>query len=221
MLVYISWCFLVLLDFFLKLYTMLWQVYDMRFELNEIEARREQYPSTISFLNLLNALTAEERDVGDRGRRHVSIWCYIFFKIFSFSFFFHYACLFFSLFFMALLHRFIGIFRFVYDHVFGPFPQRAYADASEKWQLAISCLQHFRMWVHNFISVILISLLFVYVHIDLLKKNVFLFRILKMYDTTDEDIDSGADQSSVSQSTPLQMQIPIIELLKVFCFAFS
>ena len=42
-----------------------------------------------------------------------------------------------------------------------------------------------------------------------------------MYDTTDEDIDSGADQSSVSQSTPLQMQIPIIELLKVFCFAFS
>ncbi|KAL1816058.1 hypothetical protein ACET3Z_018632 [Daucus carota] len=125
------------------------QVYDMRFELNEIEARREQYPSTISFLNLLNALTAEERDVGDRGR------------------------------------RFIGIFRFVYDHVFGPFPQRAYADASEKWQLAISCLQHFRM-------------------------------ILKMYDTTDEDIDSGADQSSVSQSTPLQMQIPIIELLKDF-----
>lgn len=125
------------------------QVYDMRFELNEIEARREQYPSTISFLNLLNTLTAEERDVGDRGR------------------------------------RFIGIFRFVYDHVFGPFPQRAYADASEKWQLAISCLQHFRM-------------------------------ILKMYDTTDEDIDSGADQSSGSQSTPLQMQIPIVELLKDF-----
>lgn len=45
----------------------------MRFELNEIEARREQYPSTISFLNLLNALTAEERDAGDRGRRHVLI----------------------------------------------------------------------------------------------------------------------------------------------------
>lgn len=46
------------------------QVYDMQFELNEIEARREQYPSTISFLNLLNALIAEEKDVSDRGRRY-------------------------------------------------------------------------------------------------------------------------------------------------------
>lgn len=42
----------------------------MQFELNEVEARREQYPSTISFLNLLNALIAEERDVSDRGRRY-------------------------------------------------------------------------------------------------------------------------------------------------------
>lgn len=41
----------------------------MQFELNEIEARREQYPSTISFLNLINALIAEERDLTDRGRR--------------------------------------------------------------------------------------------------------------------------------------------------------
>lgn len=41
----------------------------MRFELNEIEARREQYPSIISFVNLLNALIADERDVNDRGRR--------------------------------------------------------------------------------------------------------------------------------------------------------
>ncbi|OMO81108.1 hypothetical protein CCACVL1_12606 [Corchorus capsularis] len=49
--------------------TMAAQVYDMQFELNEIEARREQYPSTISFLNLLNALIAEEKDVSDRGRR--------------------------------------------------------------------------------------------------------------------------------------------------------
>ncbi|KAH7657158.1 nuclear pore complex protein Nup205 protein [Dioscorea alata] len=85
------------------------QVYDMRFELNEVEARKERYPSTISFLNLLNALIAEERDVSDRGR------------------------------------RFLGIFRFVYDHVFGPFPQRAYADPCEKWQLVIACLQHFKM----------------------------------------------------------------------------
>lgn len=47
------------------------QVYDMQFELNEVEARREQYPSTISFLKLLNALISEERDLSDRGRRLV------------------------------------------------------------------------------------------------------------------------------------------------------
>ncbi|KAF5945828.1 hypothetical protein HYC85_016056 [Camellia sinensis] len=121
------------------------QVYDMRFELNEVEARREQYPSTISFLNLLNALIAEERDVSDRGR--------------SLS-----------------------------DHVFGPFPQRAYADPCEKWQLVVACLQHFRM-------------------------------ILSMYDIEDEDVDSVVDQSqlsAVAQSAPLQMQLPVIELIKDF-----
>ncbi|KAM7512709.1 hypothetical protein LguiB_011584 [Lonicera macranthoides] len=123
------------------------QIYDMRYELNEIEARREQYPSTISFLNLLNALIAEERDASDRGR------------------------------------RFIGIFRFIYDHVFGPFPQRAYADPCEKWQLVVACLQHFRT-------------------------------ILSMYDIKDEDIDSVVDRSQ--QSAPLQMQLPVIELLKDF-----
>ncbi|CAK9182161.1 unnamed protein product [Ilex paraguariensis] len=128
------------------------QVYDMRFELNELEARREQYPSTISFLNLLNALISEERDVSDRG------------------------------------HRFIGIFRFVYDHVFGPFPQRAYADPCEKWQLVVACLQHFRM-------------------------------ILTMYDVKDEDIDIVVDEPPLSagaQLAPLQMQLPVIELLKDF-----
>ncbi|XP_030954556.1 nuclear pore complex protein NUP205 isoform X1 [Quercus lobata] len=128
------------------------QVYDMQFELNEIEARREQYPSTISFLNLLNALIAEERDVNDRGR------------------------------------RFIGIFRFIYDHVFGPFPHRAYADPCEKWQLVVACLQHFHM-------------------------------ILSMYDIKDEDIDIVADLSQFStptQQSPLQMQLPVLELLKDF-----
>ena len=45
------------------------QVYDMQFELNEIEARREHYPSTISFVNLVNALISEERDLSDKGRR--------------------------------------------------------------------------------------------------------------------------------------------------------
>ncbi|KAK8343858.1 hypothetical protein V6Z12_A07G042900 [Gossypium hirsutum] len=128
------------------------QVYDMQFELNEIEARREQYPSTISFLNLLNALIAEEKDVSDRGR------------------------------------RFFGIFRFIYDHVFGPFPQRAYADPSEKWQLVVACLQHFHM-------------------------------ILSMYDIQEQDIDSVIDRSqlsAVTQPSSLQMQLPILELLKDF-----
>ncbi|XXG47855.1 hypothetical protein AAC387_Pa02g2424 [Persea americana] len=127
------------------------QVYDMRYELNEVEARMEKYPSTISFLNLLNALIAEERDVSDRGR------------------------------------RFVGIFRFVYDHVFGPFPQRAYADPSEKWQLVVACLEHFRI-------------------------------ILRMYDVKDEDIDSIVDpsQPSTVAQAPLEMQLPILELLKDF-----
>ncbi|KAJ6832491.1 nuclear pore complex protein NUP205 isoform X2 [Iris pallida] len=128
------------------------QVYDMRFELNEVEARRESYPSTISFLNLLNALIAEERDVADRGQ------------------------------------RFVGIFRFVYDHVFGPFHQRAYADPCEKWQLAIACLKHFHM-------------------------------VLSMYDIKDEDIARAIDNSQPSATglaSPLETQLPTIELLKDF-----
>lgn len=128
------------------------QVYDMQYELNEIEARRERYPSTISFLNLLNALIGEEKDVSDRGR------------------------------------RFIGIFRFICDHVFGPFPQRAYADPCEKWQLVVSCLQHFHM-------------------------------MLSMYEIEDEDIDSVVDLSqlsTVTQPSSLQMQLPVLELLKDF-----
>ncbi|KAL6604475.1 hypothetical protein ACP70R_042902 [Stipagrostis hirtigluma subsp. patula] len=85
------------------------QIYDMRFELNEVEARRESYPSTISFLRLVNALIAEERNISDKGR------------------------------------RFMGIFKFVYEDVFGLFPQRAYADPQEKWELALACLEHFHM----------------------------------------------------------------------------
>lgn len=41
----------------------------MRFELNEVEAREERYPSTISFINLLNTLIAKETDISDRGHR--------------------------------------------------------------------------------------------------------------------------------------------------------
>lgn len=57
----------------------------MQFELNEIEARREQYPSTISFLNLINALIAEERDLTDRGRRYWTF--YIFLSLLEFYLF--------------------------------------------------------------------------------------------------------------------------------------
>ena len=42
-------------------------------------------------------------------------------------------------------------------------------------------------------------------------------RILSMYDIKDEDIDVVVSQSQLSttQSTPLQLQLPVIELLKV------
>ncbi|KAK1264926.1 hypothetical protein QJS04_geneDACA016129 [Acorus gramineus] len=128
------------------------QVYDMQFELNEIEARTEKYPSTISFLNLVNALITEERDVSDGGR------------------------------------RFVGIFRFVYDHVFGPFPQRAYADPSEKWQLVIACLQHFKMILSMY---------------DVKDEDIKIV------------VDQSQTQT-VSQAVPFEMQLPVLELLKDF-----
>ncbi|KAE8668521.1 NUP205 protein [Hibiscus syriacus] len=128
------------------------QVYDMQFELNEIEARREQYPSTISFLNLLNALIAEEKDVSDRGL------------------------------------RFFGIFRFVYDHVFGPFLQRAYADPSEKWQLVVACLQHFHMILSMY---------------DIQEQDV-------------DSVIDRSQLSAVTQPSSVQNQLPLLELLKDF-----
>nr|GEW31350.1 nuclear pore complex protein NUP205 [Tanacetum cinerariifolium] len=79
-----------------------------------------------------------------------------------------------------------GIFRFIYDHAIGPFSQSAYADPSEKWQLGVACLQYFQM--------------------------VIICRILSMYDIKEEDIDLVASQSQLS--TPLQMQLPVVELLK-------
>ncbi|KAL0346577.1 UNVERIFIED_CONTAM: Nuclear pore complex protein [Sesamum calycinum] len=126
------------------------QVYDMRFELNEVEARREQYPSTISFINLLNSLIAEERDVSDRGR------------------------------------RFIGIFRFIYDHVFGPFPQRAYADPSEKWQLVVACLKHFQMMLSMY----------------------------DVGDEDSDAVTDQSHISVMGHSSPIHMQLPVVEVLK-------
>ncbi|CAG7902318.1 unnamed protein product [Brassica rapa] len=145
------------------------QVYDMQFELNEIEARREQYPSTISFLNLINALIAGEKDVTDRGRRyHRNFGADVFYI--------HVFC------------RFIGIFRFVYDHVFAPFPQRAYSDPCEKWQLVVACLQHFHMILSMY---------------DIQEEDLDGF-------TEHSQFLVSAETSS------LQTQLPVIELLKDF-----
>lgn len=128
------------------------QVYDMRFELNEIEARSEHYPSTISFLNLLNTLIAEESDVSDRGR------------------------------------RFICIFRFIYDHVFGPFPQRAYADLYEKWQLVSACLKHIQMMLSMY---------------DIGDEDI-------------EIVTDQPTLSVVAKPSMINMQLPVIELMKDF-----
>lgn len=54
-----------------QLITISLQVYDMTFELNEVEARQEEYPSTLSYLNLLNILIENETDGLDKGARYV------------------------------------------------------------------------------------------------------------------------------------------------------
>lgn len=47
-------------------------------------------------------------------------------------------------------------------------------------------------------------------------------RILRMYDVKDEDIDSIVDpsQPSTVAQAPLEMQLPILELLKVYFLIF-
>ncbi|MCO5564372.1 hypothetical protein L7F22_018032 [Adiantum nelumboides] len=90
------------------------QIYDMAFELNEVEARREEYPSTLSYIKLLNALITYETDASDNGA------------------------------------RFLGIFKFVRDHVFATFSQRAYSDSKEKWELVVACLNHFKLMLSLF-----------------------------------------------------------------------
>lgn len=51
---------------------------------------------------------------------------------------------------------------------------------------------------------------------------VVMCRILSMYDVKDEDIDSVVDpsQPSTMAQAPLEMQIPILELLKVYFLIF-
>eukprot|EP00250_Pteridium_aquilinum_P027366 c3475_g1_i1 orf=80-5854(+) len=90
------------------------QVYDMAFELNEVEARREEYPSTLSYIRLLNILISCETEALDKGS------------------------------------RFLGIFKFIRDHVFATFSQRAYSDSKGKWQLVVACLKHFQMMLSLF-----------------------------------------------------------------------
>ncbi len=80
------------------------QVYEMGYELNEVEARREEYPLTLSYSNLLNVIIEKETDLSEYGR------------------------------------KFVGIFSFVHDQVYGPFSQRAYVDPVEKWQLVVAFL---------------------------------------------------------------------------------
>lgn len=41
----------------------------MALELNEVEARQEEYPSTLSYLELLNVLIAGDTEQNDKGRR--------------------------------------------------------------------------------------------------------------------------------------------------------
>lgn len=64
-------------QFINDLYNFFIQVYDMTFELNEVEARQEEYPSTLSYLKLLNVLIENESDGPDKGGRYVQEICFI------------------------------------------------------------------------------------------------------------------------------------------------
>lgn len=130
--------------------------------------------------------------------------------------------------------RFVGIFRFICDDVFGPFPQRAYASPCEKWELVVACLQHFQMWVEFVFLVLFLTILYIsvrnfvssffsFIHGSLkLIANNIMCRMLSMYDIKDEDIDSvnTSQHSLVGQSAPLEMQLPVLELMKVLLFLF-
>ncbi|KAJ7534968.1 hypothetical protein O6H91_12G012900 [Diphasiastrum complanatum] len=59
------------------------QAYDMTFELNEVEARQEEYPSTISYLELFNTLMANELDRTDKGQRYTAIFRFVRDQVFA------------------------------------------------------------------------------------------------------------------------------------------
>lgn len=58
-------------------------VYDMTYELNEVEARQEEYPSTLSYLNLLNVLIAQDLDIPDKGSRYIGIFRFVRDQVFA------------------------------------------------------------------------------------------------------------------------------------------
>eukprot|EP00850_Spirogloea_muscicola_P007627 SM000039S14457 [mRNA] locus=s39:201437:213849:- [translate_table: standard] len=53
------------------------QVYDMVYELEEVEARVEEYPSTLSYLKLLNNLMAAEPTPMDQGLRYLDYFKFV------------------------------------------------------------------------------------------------------------------------------------------------
>lgn len=59
------------------------QAYDMAFELNEVEARREEYPSTVSYVRLINVLISYETDVADQGSRFFGIFKFVRDQVFA------------------------------------------------------------------------------------------------------------------------------------------
>lgn len=50
-----------------------------------------------------------------------------------------------------------------------------------------------------------------------LTANIVICRILSMYDIKDEDVDNAnaSQQLVMGQSVPLEMQLPVLELMKV------
>jgi hypothetical protein len=55
----------------------------MTFELNEVEARQEEYPSTLSYLKLLNVLIAQESHSSDKGSRYIGIFRFVRDQVFA------------------------------------------------------------------------------------------------------------------------------------------
>ncbi|KAG0583450.1 hypothetical protein KC19_3G136800 [Ceratodon purpureus] len=88
------------------------QFYDLTYELNEVEARQQEYPSTISYLKLRNLLAVHELDTKSG--------------------------------------RYIEIFQFVRDQVFGLYSQRLYANPVDKWELVVAALHHFEILLKNY-----------------------------------------------------------------------